>query len=231
MYKGDIRKRTLLKRVPLIRLFGESAVELSGMLCLMLAIISLLSIEKIFFLFEPSLEGRLYASLSVIILFFSFSACGHELLFSKDYVKAARCRECGKEFACEEREKPDIKEVSAPDYYYVTVIRHWKCRYCGCEDSSESQENIESRKGKRNKEPFSTFCEHCGKSTFQREFKDPDIKELKTSSSTSDLIITRYYQCGHCGYRSVRAEKEEHINAADMPVRKWAIEDSRMHRH
>lgn len=197
----------------------------------MLAVISLLSIEKIFFLFEPSLEGRLHASLAVIILFSSFTACGHELLLSTDYVKAARCSECGKEFACEEREKPDIKEVSTPDYYYVTVIRHWKCRYCGCEDSSESQENIESRKGNRNTDPFRSPCRHCRKNTLHTEFKDPDIKELKTSSSTSDLIITRYCQCEHCGHRSVRAEKEEHINAADMPVKIKTIEDPRIHRH
>lgn len=133
---------------------------------------------------------------------------GHELMGDVGYVKATRCKRCDKQFAYEERESPDIKEVSAPKSYMITVIRYWKCRYCGYEDNTESPENIGSRKGEiQNSHKLSKIaCANCGTQGSYKEFRKPDEKIIDGFSSTH--ITTRYYNCKVCGYIDIKMETE-----------------------
>ena len=87
-------------------------------------------------------------------------------LSDEEYVEAPKCKKCNMEYAYEEREEPDVKEVSTEDSYTLTITRYWKCKYCGHIDSSESSENIIAYKEEKGI-PKEIECEKCGKNRNQ----------------------------------------------------------------
>jgi hypothetical protein len=115
------------------------------------------------------------------------------------YIKNTTCKKCHKKYAYEEREEPDIKEVSTEKSYKVTIIRYWKCRHCGFIDISESREILICKKTWKCLRGIEIKCEKCGKIGTYSECRRPDIKTYGTTST-----IIRYYKCEGC----------EHINIA-----------------
>lgn len=190
-YKGEIKDRKTLKLVPYINTFGGAAVKITGWLITIFG----------FGIYMGSIFLEQISWFLVLLGFvvgFLFFTEGFSLIYSVQYVKATKCKNCLKNYAYEEREKPNVKEVSTEDSYIVTITRYWKCKHCGHMDSSEGPERIKTHKGTKYK-PEKIKCEKCGKTEITAECRDPDVREEITSMSTVGTTI-RYYRCRNCGH-------------------------------
>jgi hypothetical protein len=189
--KGEIKDRKIFTWVPLIGSYGETAVQITGRLIIIFGFaiyVGSMFLEQISW----------FLVLLGFIVGFLVLIRGFSLTCNTEYVKATRCKKCHKNYAYEEREESDIKEVSNEYSYTVTITRHWKCKYCGYIDSSESPEEIKSYKGRR-EEDKEIKCEKCGEIEVSSECRDPDVKEEGALMSRVKTT-TRYYRCKHCGH-------------------------------
>ena len=205
-YKGEIKDRKSLKWVPFINTFEVAAVQITGWLSIILGLVisfGTITVSSGYLASSSSeevtgflLAGTLLACL-VSLAGFCIYSNGESLICNVKYVKATRCKKCHKNYAYEEREEPDIKEISTENSYMFTITRYWKCKYCGYIDSSESPEKIKSHKGKKEK-PKEIKCEKCGKTGVSSECRDPDVK--MESFPLSEVVTTtiRYYKCKYC---------------------------------
>ena len=198
-YKGKMKDRGIIKWVPFINTLGKTAVQISAWSSVIIGCFFGICI------FSENLPENLYLMLligSVCLFFFIF---GLRLFSYVKYVKATRCKICNKNYAYEETANPDIKEVSTENSYTVSITRFWKCKYCGHIDSSESSENIGTRKEKM-KKPKRIICEKCEKSGISHEYKKPDIK-CEDNSSGQTFTTIRYYKCEYCRHINLAVEK------------------------
>ena len=205
-YKGKRKDRRILNCVPFIENFGEDAVRIATFLIWILPLLCLSQFTD-----NPLFE-KYYLWIPYIFISSAFYVVGVDLHNSVKYVEATRCKKCGQNYGYEEREKPDIKEVSTEDSYNVTITRYWKCKYCGYRDSKKSTENIRTQKGDK-RAPKEIECEKCGKIGINAECRNPDIK-IDDSYCYTVTITTRYYKCKYCGHVNIEAEKRE-VNSTD----------------
>jgi hypothetical protein len=212
--KGKIKSRRTLKWIPSIETYGEAAVHIAGGLILIIAfcLVPLALLSLIGSFFEEWVLYPLFFSLYIVFMLFLLSGAG--ILSHEEYVKATKCKKCHREYASEEREEPDIKEVSTEDSYTVTITRYWKCKYCGHRDSSKSSENIKAYKGEK-KKPEKIKCVKCGRQGISPECRNPDIK-MEEFTGAANFITTRYYRCKYCRHVNTKVEKEE-FSAFDLP--------------
>jgi DNA-directed RNA polymerase subunit RPC12/RpoP len=207
-YKGKIRSRKILKWIPSIETYGETAVHIPGKLPLIIA--NLVILALLFLIGSFFEEWILYLLFFTSIVFMFLFLSGTGILSDEKYVEAPKCKKCHREYAYEEREEPDIKEVSTEDSYTVTITRYWKCKYCGHKDSSESSENIIAYKGEK-KEPEKIECEKCRRQGISPECRDPDIK-MEEFKASATFITTRYYRCKYCRHVNIKVEKEKYAS-------------------
>jgi len=193
-YKGKIKDRKLLKFVPLIGTFGETAVQITGRLSVIVGFFGVLLFDE----YRPDI-GLIPTSV-IMLCFIALLHYGIKLLSYSKYVKASRCKSCHRNYAYKETEHPDIREISTENSYNVLITRYWKCKHCGFIDRTESSENIWTRKGKK-REPKKITCGNCGKTKITSEFKDPDKKFNEYRA-----IRIRYYRCEYCGHINIIAE-------------------------
>lgn len=210
-YKGEKRNRENLNQVPYIERYGGKAVQIIGYLSVFFGIAILVGIIRIMtYLIKLDFEESICTSVCLIGFYAVAEICsiGNSLLWKVRYVKATRCKRCHKNYAYEEREEPDIKEVSTEELYVVTVTRHWRCKYCGHIDSSESPEKIKAYKGLKEikRATREIKCEKCGKTEFNFEYKNPDIKE-DPFGKTVVQTETKYYKCNYCGNLNITGEE------------------------
>lgn len=209
-YKGEIKNRKIFKWVPFIKSYGEIAVQTIGWLSIFLGLIIFIEIFEILEYFISLNFGQSTLYLVAIIVPFTGVytwSTGTFLLRRVKYVSATRCKRCYKNYAYEEREEPDIEEISTEDSYTISITRYWKCKYCGHIDSSESPEGIKTYKGTKQK-PVKIMCEKCGKTELNSECRDPDVRE-ENLGMTKIIITTRYYKCKYCGKLNTTEEKTE----------------------
>lgn len=234
-YKGKIKERKFLRRVPFISFLGGTAVRIIGLITCIFAVIFFLTGIILtgdiydYFLAEMGHIGdilMLTTGLLILCVFLASYNVGDSLLSSVKYVKATKCKKCGVEYAYEERKEPQIKEISTEDSYSITITRYWKCKYCDHIDSSESPENIKTRKGK-----FTTCakikCEKCGKEKNYCECRKPDIKEINWPRKTT-TITTRYYMCEYCRHLNIEVEKEDYIYGEPPSISRKKGKDPRI---
>jgi len=181
-YKGEKRDRKTINQVPFIKIHGKKAVQITGWLCMFFGLAILIGTAIILvYLISQNFEEGIYFPVCLIGFYAGTEICsiGNSLLWKVRYVKATRCKRCHKNYAYEEIEEPDIKEISTEESYVVTVTRNWRCKYCGHIDSSESPEKIKAYKGLKEikRAAKEIKCERCGKTEFNFEYKNPDIKE------------------------------------------------------
>lgn len=212
-YKGKIRDRKILNRVPFIGRFGVAATRVTGWLNALLGAVIYFGSFIVFMEYMNRSEVLTGFLICVVGSFVGLQIfiIGESLIYNVKYVGTIRCKRCYKKYAYEEREDPEIKEVSTEDSYAVTVIRFWKCRHCGFIDSSESPEKIKAHKGTREK-PKKIKCEKCGETGISPECRKPDVKEISFPMiELSSTIITtnRYYKCIHCGNLNTIEEETE----------------------
>ena len=209
-YKGEIKDRKILKWVPFISTFEGVAVRITGLLIIILGAIIYAGAFYVFFEYVD--KSKLITGFLLVILGsgagLSIFLAGMNLIYDVAYVKTTKCKICHKNFAYEEREEPDIKEVSTENSYIVTIIRYWKCKYCENIDSTESPENIKSHKEKKEK-PKEIKCEKCGKTGTSSECRDPDVKEESFPMSGVTTTTIRYYKCKYCGSLNITEERVE----------------------
>jgi len=185
----------------LINKYGENRLERRSAHYFTLAVFSPILITLICsFLWENNgLTCGFFLALFVFLIFYS----KHENLSNTlDYYRDAKCKKCGKYFALQEYRKPGIEEISTNDNYTVTVIRHWKCKYCDKEDIRKGPENFRTYKGRIYKIPHKK-CENCGMKYAVFEYQSPDIKEIG-----DDRTTMKHYKCEYCGYREIKIEKQ-----------------------
>jgi rubredoxin len=207
-YKWKTKDRKFLKLVPFINNFGGKAVKITGYVYFVIG--SLLMYISMFyyesFLYITNEFLYIIIILLICITFIILIEAGMSLPSLVEYVRSTKCKNCSREYAYEEIEEPDVKEVSTQNSYIVTITRHWKCKYCGFIDSSESPENVKTCKGEK-KEPKQIECENCGLTKIRPEYKNPDIKKEELPSKTITTAI-RYYKCGYCGRINIEVEKK-----------------------
>jgi DNA-directed RNA polymerase subunit M/transcription elongation factor TFIIS len=191
-YKGEIKDRGFLKWVPFISILGETAVRITAWSSVIIGFFGI-------YILPQGLSDVLFILLGCLL--FCVFYCGMFLFPYTNYIKATKCKKCHKVYAYEEMENPDIKEVSTEDTYTVTITRHWKCKYCGYIDNTESPENIDTHKGKK-KKPKRIFCEKCGKSGVYPEYKTPDVR-----SDEFAFTRIRFYKCEQCKYINIAVEE------------------------
>lgn len=219
-YKGKTKGRRFLKLVPFINTFGETAVKIIGQVYFIIGFI-LMYISIFYYKFINPVTILLLCFVFIVLI-----ESGTSLPFLEEYVRATKCKNCSREYAYEEIEDPDVKEVSTEDSYTVSITRHWKCKYCGYIDSSESPENIKTCKGEK-KKPKQIECENCGFTETCPEYRDPDIKKEKLAGKTITTII-RYYRCGHCGHINIEVEKKTASHGYPPGVSKSTGDDPRL---
>ncbi|KKH99098.1 hypothetical protein EO95_17130 [Methanosarcina sp. 1.H.T.1A.1] len=186
VYKGKMVDRRILNWVPFINTFGGAATRIIGMLGIIIGII--IASGSVFLL---EINWFLYP-LGLIVGMLLIGA-GVSLTCNIEYAEATKCKKCHKNYAYEEREEPDIKELSNANSFKVTTTRYWKCKHCGYIDSSESPAGTLSYKGTKGM-PREIECEKCGKTGLSFECRDPDTKEIRGVPT-----IRRYYKCKYCG--------------------------------
>ncbi|WP_440953910.1 hypothetical protein ACSAZK_09400 [Methanosarcina sp. Mfa9] len=52
------------------------------------------------------------------------------------------CRVCGKNAACEEFKRPDVKEIKQKFWALITTTRYYRCKHCGQEDIKVEKQRI-----------------------------------------------------------------------------------------
>ncbi|KKG14171.1 hypothetical protein EO98_09375 [Methanosarcina sp. 2.H.T.1A.6] len=213
-YKGKIKSRRTLKWIPSIETYGEAAVHIAGGLRLIIAfcLVPLALLFLIGSFFEEWILYLLFFPSFIVFMLLLLSGMG--ILSDEKYVEATKCKKCHREYAYEEREEPDIKELSTEDSYTVTITRYWKCKYCGHRDSSKSSENIKAYKGEK-KKPEKIKCEKCRRQEISPECRNPDIK-VENFTASATLITTRYYRCKYCRHVNIKVERDE-FSAFDLP--------------
>lgn len=159
-YKGEIKDRGILKWVPFINTLGETAVQIIAWSSVIIAFFGV-------YIIPEKLPDSWYIYLLAMALLFFLCYSGVFLFPYINYIKDTRCKKCHKNYAYEESENPDVREVSTENSYTVTITRYWKCKHCGYIDSNESSENMGIRKEKMKKSKKIT-CEKCGKSGISR---------------------------------------------------------------
>lgn len=213
-YKGKIKSRRNLKWMPSIKTHGKAAVHTTGGLIRIIAF-CLAPLAPLFLIVSFFEEWVLYLLFfPSYIVFMLLLLSGEGILSQEEYVEATKCKKCHREYAYEEREEPDIKEVSTEESYTVIVTRYWKCKYCGHKDSSKSSENIKAYKGEK-KKPEKIKCEKCRKQEISPECRNPDIK-VENFTASATFITTRYYRCKYCRHVNIKVEKEE-FSVFDLP--------------
>ncbi|MDD3041955.1 MAG: hypothetical protein PHV51_04420 [Methanosarcinaceae archaeon] len=201
---------------PLINTFGVKIISFFGQLINKLG--QLLSIIWLIYWFiyvliitqTDTLGMKIhfaYIGLMIIIILI-----GNYLLNEVEYYKDTMCKFCGREYACREFKKPEIKEISTPDSFNITCTSFWKCKYCGHEDLRPEKRNLRAYKGKMNSKQRKDPCKKCGKEKAYQEFRRPDIKE-SYSSITCTITTTTYYKCKYCG--SIYIEVEEKMETIE----------------
>ncbi|AKB35293.1 hypothetical protein MSSAC_0703 [Methanosarcina siciliae C2J] len=210
-YKGEKRNRENLNQVPYIERYGGKAVQIIGCLSLVLGIAILVGTVRIMnYLAELNFEESIYTSVFLTGLYPGIKICsiGNSLLWKAGYVKATRCKRCHRNYAYEEREEPDVKEISTEDSYAVTVTRHWRCKYCGHIDNSKSPEKIKAYKGLKEMKKVTgeVKCEKCGRTEFNFEYRNPDVKEDPFGTTVVETT-TKYYKCNYCGNLNITEEE------------------------
>ncbi len=215
-YKGEIYNRISFEKLPFIGNLGWVAVLFAGIIYIVLGICSQVVFMLIVTYAMDKINLLLGSLLSIlflipIVLFFG----GASLLGDIFYVKNTTCKKCHKKCAYEEREIPDIKEISTENLYKVTITRYWKCKHCGNIDTSEGREKIiycnKGRKGRKVK----IKCEKCGKTRILPECRKPDAKVY-------DSVLTeiRYYRCQDCGHINMAVDKN-YGSRVDAEVIRW----------
>lgn len=210
-YKGEKRDRKTLNQVPFIKDYGKKAVQTTGWLGIFLGLaIVIAPIIALDYLISLNFEEGAYYLIFSIGSYGGIGVCsiGSSLLCKVRYVEATRCKRCHKNYAYEEREKPDVKEVSTEGSYIVSITRHWRCKQCGYIDSSESPEKIKTYKGLKaiKRATRKVKCEKCGRAGFNFEYKKPDVKEDSFGTKTVQTT-TRYYKCNSCGNLNITEEE------------------------
>jgi len=206
-YKGDFRKEKFLKKIaPLVvRILGKNCVlkadDLSSKMKFFFA-------AFILFLLTYLLVKYGVADFYVLFTISAFLFFQLGLRFSSvaNYYRNTFCEVCGKEFAYEESEKPDVKEVSTPEDYSFEITRYWKCKYCGQKKVRTLTEDFVAKKGLKMSlsQVAKLPCKKCGKNVMYEEYKKPDLRERKCITSNSEIATTRrYFICKHCGYKDI----------------------------
>jgi len=213
-YKGEKRDRKNLNRVPYINSHGKKAVQITGWLGIFLGIVIFIGLFiALDYLVSLNFEESTYYLIIFIGSYGGVDVCyiGNCLLCKVKYVEATRCKRCRKNYAYEEREKPDVKEVSTESSCIVTITRHWRCKKCGYIDSSESHENIKTYRGLKaiKRATRKVKCEKCGRSGFNFEFKYSDVKSGSFGMKGVETT-TRYYKCNSCGNINIAEEESEY---------------------
>lgn len=214
-YGGEYKSDFFLKRLSssLISNFGEERISAASELFSYMFPPLLVMFS---FLFSGFLSSNLGVSLWVDTFIIAFGVAlgvlsvvlGEQFSRVADYHRDALCRECCEPFACEEFEKPDVKELSTPHSYSVKITRYWKCKNCGHEEARTGSEGIVTCKGDPGVfTPKKISCRACGKNAACEEFKRPDIKEIKKKFWVG-VTTTRYYRCKHCGHEDIEVEKQ-----------------------
>ncbi len=225
-YKGKIHSFFLKNKAPyFVKIFGRKKIHaaanifmpLSELILILLFLISLLvpisflSILMPFPLFFEKHLGILEVfpgDLMIRGLFGLFAITvisgfiGNFLENVDKYCQDASCNRCGKDFAYDESNKPEIKEISTFEDYVITITRFWKCKYCGNQASKTDIMNIHKYKGEKSKLPEEA-CKKCGYNSAMSEYKRPDVKEVRHT----DTII-RHYKCKHCSHREIMINEE-----------------------
>lgn len=214
-YRGEYKSDFFLKRIApsLVSNFGEERVSASSELFSYMFPPLLVMFS---FLFSGFLSSNLGVPLWVDTFIVTFGialgvlsvALGEQFSRVADYHRDSRCRACCEPFACEEFEKPDVKELSTPHSYSVKITRYWKCKNCGHEEARTGSEGIVTCKGDPGVfTPRKISCRACGKNAACEEFKRPDVKEIK-QKFWALITTTRYYRCKHCGQEDIKVEKQ-----------------------
>lgn len=199
-YRGEIKDRKIFRWIPFINSFGGTAVRLVGWSSIILGLIIACGS---FYLEQINWSLVFIVLVTGVLLYMR----GFSLIYNVAYVNATRCKKCARNYAYEEREEPDVKEVSTEDSYEVTITRYWRCKYCGYRDISEGPENVKSRKGTKYR-PVKIKCEKCGKTELCEECRDPDVKE-EILGMTKAIVTTKYYECKYCGKLNITEEQTE----------------------
>ncbi|KKG17038.1 hypothetical protein EO98_18600 [Methanosarcina sp. 2.H.T.1A.6] len=188
----------------LINTFDEKILEIMSKILVFLCI-TIALVTTINFLDNETLDWFYILGIMVSLVPLIISLCIQNVL---EYHKDTFCRKCGNKLACEEIGEPVMKEKSNFEDYTLTVMRHWKCRYCGNVDSREGPENIFAEKGEMLPVIYlkGIECKKCSMIGTVEEFKKPDIKEIGNKR-----IIRRYYKCTLCGHEDI-SEIEKTIN-------------------
>ena len=210
-YKGEKRDCKNLNQVPFIKNYGKKAIQITGWFGMFLGLATIIGTVIILaYLINHNFEEGIYFPVGYIGIFAGIGICsiGNSLLWKVRYVKATRCKRCHKNYAYEEREEPDIKEISTEDSYVVTVTRHWRCKYCGHIDSSKNPEKIKAYKGLKEikRATREVKCEKCGRTEFNFEYKNPDVKEDPFGTTVVETT-TKYYKCNYCGNLNITEEE------------------------
>jgi len=214
-YRGEYKSDFFLKRMApsLVSNFGEEKISASAELFSYMFPPLLVMFS---FLFSGFLSSNLGVPLWVdtFIVVFGIAlgvlavALGEQFSRVADYHRDTRCGECCEPFACEEFEKPDVKELSTPHSYSVKITRYWKCKNCGHEEARTGSEGIVTCKGDPGVfTPRKISCRACGKNAACEEFKRPDVKEIK-KKFWAGVTTTRYYRCKYCGHEDFEVKKQ-----------------------
>ncbi|MFY1112198.1 MAG: hypothetical protein AB3K77_11030 [Methanosarcinaceae archaeon] len=214
-YGGEYKSDFFLKRLApsLVSNFGEESISAASELFSYMFPPLLVMFS---FLFSGFLSSNLGVPLWVdtFIVVFGIAlgvlavVLGGQFSRITDYHRDARCRECCEPFACEEFEKPDVKELSTPHSYSVKITRYWRCKKCGHEEARTGSEGIVAWKGDPGVfTPKKISCRACGKNAACEEFKRPDVKEIK-QNFWALITTTRYYRCKYCGHEDIEVEKQ-----------------------
>ena len=195
----------------LITIFGEKAIEIiwtmlsAIVIFFCLGTIILLLFISVYEKDATAIFWKFY--ISFIILLFLAGITYNAL----EYHRNSLCRLCGRKLACEEIKEAVINEISTSDEYIVTVVRYWKCKFCGRIDLREGPEDIVAKKGDYQSKCYleriqfeGIKCKNCGEKNVIEEFRRSDIKE-----QGSKRVIRNYYKCNNCGYIDIMLSERE----------------------
>lgn len=213
--KGDFKKGFLLKDFAreIIELFGEPFISTVAEIPLFILTITWILLLLVLMLISLIIGWGTF----LLVLFFFLGILARDLKPQlsciAEYYRNMKCNNCGKEFICRETEKPDIKEISTPEYFRILVTRYWKCRSCGHMNVRKNYE-FTTKKGKLMKlsSLAKIACKRCGKTAAYVEYKYPD----ETISKSASFIDTRrrsYYRCKFCGFEDIKTiELREYLS-------------------
>ncbi|MDY9927857.1 hypothetical protein [Methanosarcina sp.] len=145
-YKGFKKDVFFLAQISpyVIRKIGKKNVKIVGLVSFISGLITIYLWVSSFNYYDSSLVHNFVSAhltlityCGIILFAISFLCVG-----IKSYHSNTTCKNCNKEFAYEELENPDVKDVKTADGYMRTIKRHYTCQFCGFKETISFREKI-----------------------------------------------------------------------------------------